>query len=1100
MFKSFNASDRKIFTSAAIIFLLAMGMTLSDEWLVYFSADATKDLQAVGSVESRQNDVRRRFKVEFGWSNLSQKSTVYQGDTIFTGNNSSTTIRTAKGDEITVAPNSLVVINTKGENISIEIEFGSIEGQIKSNDKIFISSQNTITELNGKNSKVRIDAGEGNSLLLDVLDGEVNINNNGLQKTLNKFDVAEVNSLGGIKDKDFNTLKLVSPLNDQRYRLSSNLFVPFKWESLKAQNRAFLKVATDPDFKNTILKTPMSNSSYVATNLPADRKLYWTVVAEGLSSEVGHFWVLDVKAPQLLSPQQGKHFYYDPDIKSTPGNRIDLTWAGGSPARKYEVQVSKDSKFQRAIQSFITEKNRFETPLLSQGIYFWRVRGLEFSDSQWSSVQQFKIGPEPSKFILPPAPSLEENILLITKSHNLNQEEFSDLPRPKIIEYIENPVIFQWSKVSGAVEYEIEVSRQKDLKNKIIDTKTKDPQFLWALVEPGVYYWRVRSRNEYSYFSSFTKVKKVVVSVQAPRITSKPIYIEEVNDLALMKTSVPPIEISWLPTVFSDTYEVIFSKDLDFKQPIQFLSKQNSKKLQLAEPGIYYWKIRTLSNKGNILSNYSPVNSIEFRRVYKDPRLSENLITLSPKMNDSLLLVGKGESEIVFEWSRPFIQANYELQISTDNSFEKIMFSIQTDKTAYSLKKKLPQGDIFWRVRAKKNDGITDWSTASRMLVSYEGTPYDAETGELILIAKRKAKERQRRIIAAIEKRLSKMRLPAGTSGIQLDSPEIINTDKFITLSGNFDPNIASRQLASQSAEDFYKQVKNPPQIKWTPVIAAERYFIEIAGDEKFNNIIEKQPSFNPYYIWEKARPGRFYVRIQAFNDRYTRSDYSKPQILQLEVEKPKNLSPESIVELMELPREMWAGPSPFKLNWSPRIFAKNYEFEFAEDKNFEYSKLFRVSKAEKEVQVSKSGLFYWRVRPLNSANVGISQWSDTFQVEVAQANRSPASTGEAEGLYPISRTIIQVGKGILDFAFYLSGGTQTEQLIELSRTAGFDKILTSVPARSSKTLIRLEQNIPDGKVYWRVRNKNSLRQPAKASKVYDFTLRREGAAYRIDK
>lgn len=1102
MLNEFNNKDRKIFTIAGIVFLLMMSLTLTEDWISYFGPSVEKDLEPIGSVTNSQNDVRRRYKIDFSWASLKNESTVYQGDTIFTGDKSSTVIKTATGEEIIVAPNSLVVINTSKDSISIDIGFGSIEGNLPTGKKIVISSNNKITELAGDNAKIRVDAGGGDSLVLDVLQGQVQVQDGGKKTTLNQFDLAELTSDGSLRDKETKNVQLLAPLREQRFRFTEDRAVEFKWQTLRDLKRSFLKVATDPEFKNLVLRTPVQDGSYVGYNFPKDKQLYWTVVGEGLNSEVSEFWLLGIDAPTPIQPQQGKHFYYNPDLQEGPmGARVTLGWANGSPSRRYEVQVARSVDFTAALQTFVSDDTQFTTPLLSGGTYYWRVRGMEFPDSRWSREFTFKIGPEPSKFIVPPAPTGNEEFLLLTKLHSIPQVEFAKLTAKGFLEYVSNPVVIDWSKVNGATAYELQIASDKAFRNLLVNRQLSGTSYRWKDAQPGLYHWRVRSVNEGDYKSKYTRTETIAVKVAPPPAVSQALVEEEVTERELLFLPVNlPVEIAWMPTIFSQQYEVLFSENIRFDKAVRFVTKQASRKVRIPKVGVYFWKVRSLDSNGRAVSQFSESRTLEFRRNYRDPRLSENLLTVTPKMNDALLLVGNGNSDILFEWTRPFDNAEYELQIAADPKFEKIVHQTRTKKTLYELEKPLSIQDVYWRVRAHKPTGYTNWTAVGKFFLSYEQTPYEADTFEKLQVAKLKAKERQKKVLAALKRRLSKLRMPAGATDVKLDTPELLKPEPVMILSGNYDPKMTSRALAKQSVPEFQKQVSNFPRLEWKPVLAADRYFVEIAEDAEFKNLLLKQPTYETYYLWETPKPGRFFYRVQAYNERYTRSDYSKSESIQLQVSRPETKSPESVVELMNAPREMWPLPSPFDLKWTPRIFAKNYEFEFSETPTFAVSKVFLTDRASKEVQVSKAGRFFWRVRPVNEAGVGISRWSDTFSVEVSQAMRSPASEDGTDGLYPIQRTIIQVGKGVLDLAFYLAGQFSEQRVIEVSKTAGFENILTATVANDRKATLSINDDVPDGKLYWRVRD-NSLRGPASVkSKVYEFSFKRELEPYRSDK
>src|SRR5690606_21957455 len=134
------------------------------------------------------------------------------------------------------------------------------------------------------------------------------------------------------------------------------------------------------------------------------------------------------------------------------------------------------------------------------------------------------------------------------------------------------------------------------------------------------------------------------------------------------------------------------------------------------------------------------------------------------------------------------------------------------------------------------------------------------------------ARQRQLELLAAARRRIERLRSPAATVDIQLDTPQVTFPYTAMVLESNLDPKITQKRLNKMRFDEFFQFVKNYPLFTWDKVTAAERYFIEIARDRDFNNVIIKAPTFNPYYLWETVRPGQYFWRVQAFNDRYTRS------------------------------------------------------------------------------------------------------------------------------------------------------------------------------------------------------------------------------------
>lgn len=199
-FRSFEKTDRRILSIAIILLVLSTLLLWQDGWIYRVVQTKHFNAEKIGEVASLENDVRRRFEVALSWLPLRSKTDIYQGDSIFTGNKSTVIIETVSGEKISISPNSLVVINRKKDSISLDIGFGSVESRVQNGKKLFITSNNNLTEIAGSNAAIKVDAGDGSKLLLNVLAGEVRVRADGGDKILRGTDAAEILNTGKVFD------------------------------------------------------------------------------------------------------------------------------------------------------------------------------------------------------------------------------------------------------------------------------------------------------------------------------------------------------------------------------------------------------------------------------------------------------------------------------------------------------------------------------------------------------------------------------------------------------------------------------------------------------------------------------------------------------------------------------------------------------------------------------------------------------------------------------------------------------------------------------------------------------------------------------------
>jgi len=168
-------------------------------------------------------------------------------------------------------------------------------------------------------------------------------------------------------------------------------------------------------------------------------------------------------APTLSSPS---------DSSSTCDATPHFDWSSVSEATSYRIQVDNDAGF-GSPEVDATMSNSDYTPgsSLSPDAYYWRVQASNsFGSSPWSSVWSFAILPTPS------APSL---------SSPTNGSSTPDTTPH-----------FDWSSVSGAVSYRIQVDNDAWFNSPEIDTTTSNSNYTPGLpLSPGSYHWHARTSN-----------------------------------------------------------------------------------------------------------------------------------------------------------------------------------------------------------------------------------------------------------------------------------------------------------------------------------------------------------------------------------------------------------------------------------------------------------------------------------------------------------------------------------------------------------------------------------------------------------------------------
>lgn len=1083
---NFDNNDRKIIGYAAAVLFFSCLLLWQDGWIYSLVESKLEPGNSIGQVILTKNDTRRRHSTTFSWTPLSQTNKVFQGDSIFTGANSKIVIKTAGGEEIEVAENSMVVINEGQDSISIDIGFGSIQSKVQSK-KLLITSNNNITEVTANRSSViRVDAGSGRSLVFNVLKGEASVKSDNDSKVLKVSDLQEVRPGQKINEADSTTIDLKYPETNQYLKIGDGQPLVLKWNPSRKVKRTKIKIATDSDFKNTLVDSFVDDTQYAAYSLPKDTLLYWQVMAEGGLSRTQSFAVVGNRPPVLALPRTGQTIYFDPSIAETAtGTKVDLSWELGSLATDFVVQLARSRNMAKDLVTAKSKKQTWTAPYLTEGKYFWRVRSGHFANDKWSDIAEFSVGREQPKNLPPPVPQSSDVHIIQAKNNLPLSNSLKQMSTRQLEKWISNPLRLRWGKVIGASQYEVQISTNSNFRYLVHRQTVNDNSLTWQSVVPGNFFWRVRAINASGDYGLFANYKVVVVKTETPIAMSDALIIDEVTELELMNSRPPPVKLSWKPVLFAKNYELRLSDTNDFSKARVVVTDDFNHTVNLDKAQVLYWKIQALDNNRTPISNPSDTFRFEFQRIYKDPATSSLLTALFPRHQDSVALVAKNRHEIDFKWNKIPDAKKYNVELSHSIKFSEVIHKEITNNNYFTYTKKFDSSTVYWRIRSESKDGVSDWTQPFRFDISYETKPFDFETSERIFIARLKAQERQKELLLAYQRKINRMRSPASTVDVQLEAPQILNPVPAFEVESNIPSSITAEQLVSQRFRQFYTQLKNLHTFRWVKVPAAERYFIHISRDPEFKEVIVNAPCWDNYFEWDTLRPGRYYYRVQAFNDRYSPSDFSVIQKIDILVAPPIQTGSDQFVSISDEPQEMRAPPSPVQLSWRPVVFARQYEIEVAQSTDYTDSKIYRTSDFKIDMQLYTEGTYYWRIRPIGDRDIVIGQYSGSRSFEMIQTERQPAQLNKLTGLYPIDRALIFVGKGTMKIPFYWKSPNPNEpQILEISKSKDFKSLLTKESVRSSS--IHIKKDLPEGNIFWRVRTGNLT------SDVFEFLLRRE--------
>ena len=376
-----------------------------------------------------------------------------------------------------------------------------------------------------------------------------------------------------------------------------------------------------------------------------------------------------------------------PKLNSPSNNSLDLpttiklTWIAISNADTYSIEISKNADFSSLVNSnsSLTTNEHTVSGLQEGTQYYWRVRATNSAGSSaYSTVWNFNTV---KPVTLPAIPTL------ISPSNGA--KEVSTSPN------------FQWSSVTGAKTYRIQISKQSNFGTIVVDNATLTTNSLQVnnLEEGITYYWRVSASNEAgnTNFSSVWSFQTKISII--PPLTPSLVSPSD-NSTGLSTT----LKLTWTAITNAATYGIEISKNPDFNSLVI-----NNSTLTINEFTVtglenltkYYWRVRAINLAGS--SPYSQVWSFTTKEKINPPTPP---ILIGPA-NESVGLTGK----TTFTWSKPNGAEVYGIQISKDQNFSSKQYDISDLTNEYIEISNLEKGvTYFWRVNASNEAGTSEFS------------------------------------------------------------------------------------------------------------------------------------------------------------------------------------------------------------------------------------------------------------------------------------------------------------------------------------------------------------------------------------------------------
>lgn len=509
--------------------------------------------------------------------------------------------------------------------------------------------------------------GENSNVTLTLFDGtQIEIQEKSLvQIRQGKDDSFEMN----LKEGFFR----VNLAKNQTFKVNMN----GETVNLRANQNSQIEIQRDSNGKMTILNKSGEVTSQVGQG--AVKKLGTN---ETLASRdqrptlIDRGSALPLEQPRFLNTQSQHQFnVVVKSLQEEVSADLPVTWSDHPAYQTFDLEISQGASSRNLMEGYTLSKPEHLFKNLKEGVYTARVRAkTKRQISEWSSAYTFRVAINKELFIPLQTPFFTQNVFEYDASLD---------PRGPLLE---------WRDRNNLAEYDLEISRNRSFEGKV-EWTTSEKSLRWRNYVPGTIYARVRAKNK---FMETPWSRLAELRIRFPKIAIKEIepLKTQARDLASTPQKMVPLE--WTSVPRASTYVVQIAENKDFQNYEERKTNQQSTMITLNKPGQIFTRVLAFDSKGTNLNATSDPRVIQYvlSMPLPDPKI------LFPRQDQHLFVQDEKRPLFNLEWSPVEGAQMYEVQIATDSDFQKLAQRFQTRRTSYVLRKELPLGRVYWRVKA----------------------------------------------------------------------------------------------------------------------------------------------------------------------------------------------------------------------------------------------------------------------------------------------------------------------------------------------------------------------------------------------------------------
>lgn len=702
---NFTKTEKTIFICALLV-LVVFSYFLYDDSLL-FSNSNTANLNQIGQFSVSANDVRRKNLENFAWTPASKSDNVFENDSIFTGDDSEALITLSDGSTLKVEANSLITLKLNNGQMNLDLRYGNLVGELNEGATLQVTSGQEEFKLEGskgneqEKSTIRLKRATKGVVDLTLLKGAAKVIDK--KQAAQALEPQKNLAVRGdtIAKVERHKIVLLTENNLNILRSTPTAPLNFKWEAQGTISGYQIEFSEEPSFENSPKTFRTEQKSFTLSEELPLSKHYWrvsTLDASGVNtvSETRHFTLSSLPIPIITEPVHQSILNLEiKKSEETLSYSLPIAWTAPDSLKNFKYQISDSEDFSNILQENTSTIPQAKTQALTSGSYYLRVQGFSPDNqaSGWSNVHTFQLNLSEKPLVAPAKP------ILTTPLVTLNVEN-ENTPPPTL----------GWRRVLNAVNYLVEISANETFSEKLEYT-TRSNSISWSAYKPGKYKFRVQALGEENLKSPYSDLGNIEIS-------TAPLFLNPLTPINAISANPEPqkVPLKWSTLPFASSYQVQITQNSEFSEDGSTTPNTQSL-VTLQNPGLYKVRIRAFDTNNTVIGTS---NTQEVSYSHRPPLPPPQL--LEPFNNASVFLQKDTEPFIWLEWKKLQHAGLYNIEVSSDPEFKKIILQSEQKGNRFLIKSRLPLGTIYWRVRAKSANGaeISAWSQARQFVLHHQ--------------------------------------------------------------------------------------------------------------------------------------------------------------------------------------------------------------------------------------------------------------------------------------------------------------------------------------------------------------------------------------------